>query len=168
MALAGKRKISLSEMSQEINLERRLGREPTEDELEVFAQMAIERINQRTLDGETVNGGSFAPYSEEYADKKGVSKDSVDLFLEGDMLDSLSYEISDSNVKIYVDGDLQVKKGYNHHVGDTLKKRPWFGITPNEVGEIISSLPESDDNQATTRRLTLADLEAAVRLIDFE
>jgi hypothetical protein len=155
-------------MSQEINLANRLGREPTEEELEVFAQMAIERINQRTLDGEAVNGGTFVPYSESYAEKKGVSRDSVDLFLEGDLLDSLDYEIIDEKIRIFVNGDLHVKKGYNHHVGDTLPRRPWFGITPDEVDELISVLPEVDDEPEQTSRFTLADLEAAVRLIDFE
>jgi hypothetical protein len=173
MGLAGKRKISLAEMSQQINLARRLGRTPTPEELEMFAEMAIERINQRTLDGQTVNGGSFAPYSEKYAEAKGVSRNSVDLFLDGDMLDSLDYDINEDTgtVTILINNDEVLPRAYNHHVGDTLPRRPWFGITPDEVEELTALIPEESDETETTsreQRITLADLLNAVNQIDFE
>lgn len=166
----------MDELRQTINLRNRLGRKPTIDELEAFAQEAIEEINQRTLDGTTVDGGSFVPYSEDYAEKKGVSRNSVDLFLEGDMLNNLTYDIDPDRgvVEILLTGE-EAAKGYNHHVGDTLPRRRWFGLTPDEVESIANQVAEdvdSDDTQATTRQqdagITLADLQAAVSQLFFE
>ena len=133
--------------------------------------MAIEQINQRTLSNESVNGGSFANYSPKYAEKKGVSVDAVDLFLEGDMLDSLDYEINEDRgtVKIFVNGDLQKKKGYNHHVGDTLPRRSWFGVTPSEVESLVGEIDAGDEAPAqTSERITLADLREAASSILFD
>jgi hypothetical protein len=165
MALAGQRKISLSQMEQKINVTRRLGRKPTLDELEFFAQEAIERINDRTLNGEDINGSSFTPYSEDYAEKKGVGINDVDLFLDGDMLSSLDYEIDERSgtVTIKVLGDLQVKKGYNHHVGDTLPKRSWFGVTTDETELLIAQL-----DTEITESTTLSDLFAAVESLGLD
>ena len=160
-------------MSQKINLKTRLGRKPTIAELEAFAEIAIERINQRTLDGITVNGGSFTPYSESYADKKGVSRDSVDLFLDGDMLGSLAHVVDPGagTVEIFVNGDLEIKKGFNHHTGDTLPKRPWFGVTTQEVNSIVADFEDQRDEaeqEGQSSRITINDLIKASNLIDFD
>jgi len=155
-------------MSQEINLKRYLGRNPTESEIEAFAEEAIERINIRTLDGETVHGGAFKRYSKAYAEKKGVSQDSVDLFLDGKMLNALNYEQSDNGVKIVIDDNLETKKGFAHHTGDnSLPKRPWFGITTDEARQIAESVREDDvqDSESLVERVRqspnrrLSDLE---------
>jgi hypothetical protein len=166
MALAGTRKISLSEIEQKINVNRRIGKKASIDELEAFAQEAIERIRSRTLDGEDINGRSFAQYSESYAKQKGVSRNSVDLFLEGDMLESLDYEIDEDKgtVTIKVLGDLQVKKGYNHHVGDRLPKRSWFGLTPREADEIASTVESTTEQSG----VTLADIQSAISAIGLD
>jgi hypothetical protein len=160
-------------MSQEINLKRYLGRNPTDAEIEAFAQVAIERINLRTLEGETIHGGKFKQYSKAYAEKKGVSRDSVDLFLEGDMLDALNYESTSDSVKIVIDDSLEAKKGYNHHTGDTLPKRPWFGITTDEARTIAESIKDEDDSflsdkfsSAVSERVT--QVSSARRLSDLE
>lgn len=159
-------------MSQTINLKTRINKPVTIEELEAFALMAIEQINQRTLSNESVYGGSFADYSPKYAEKKGVSVDAVDLFLDGDMLDSLDYEINEDRgtVKIFMNGDLQKKKGYNHHVGDTMpNKRPWFGITPSEVESLIGEIEtEPEQTEQVSERITLADLRAAASSILFD
>ena len=47
--LAGKKTISVDEMSQEINLRRYLGREATEQESQLFVELAVERNNSRRL-----------------------------------------------------------------------------------------------------------------------
>lgn len=169
--LAGKKTISQDEMSQEINLKRYLGDDATPEQKQLFAELAIEQINQRTLDGKTIHGGKFKKYSKEYADFKGVSRDSVDLFLEGDMLDSLEIqedEEDDNKIKITIGGDkVETKKGYNHHVGDTLPKRPWFGLTTDEVRTITDAIAAEADvvEQAT---FTLAELSAALRELGLE
>ena len=144
----GEHKVTLSEMKQTIDLEHYLKRKPTNSEIENFGEAAIEQINNRTLDGKKFNSrGSFAPYSDAYADKKGVDKNNVDLFLEGDMLDSLEYKKKNkSTVAIKLDGgdgNINVKKGYNHHTGDTLVARPWFGITEAETKRIVKEIKET-------------------------
>jgi hypothetical protein len=146
-----------------------LGRKPTLEELEAFALGAIEQINQRTLDGQTVSGGRFAPYSESYAEKKGVSRSSVDLFLEGDMLGSLDYELDESKgtVNILLEGD-EAAKGYNHHVGDTLPRRPWFGLVPGEVEAIAEAIIEAQGEGEEDEGITLGDLMEAISQVDFE
>lgn len=158
--------VSLDEMSQEIDLESYLGKKPTKKQAKMFAELAINTIETRTLDGQTINGGKFKKYSKKYADFKGVTQDSVDLFLEGDMLNSLSYEIVDNKPKISIDGDLQTKKGYNHNVGDTLPKRPWFGLTDSEAKEIADSLKQ--ETAQDKKPLTLASLRDVLNLLDIE
>jgi hypothetical protein len=161
--LAGKKTISQDEMSQEINLKRYLGDDATPEQKQLFAELAIEQINQRTLDGKTIHGGNFKKYSKEYADFKGVSRDSVDLFLEGDMLDSLETQEDGNKIKITIGGDsVETAKGYNHHVGDTLPKRPWFGLTTDEVRSITDAIAvEADVVEQET--FTIAELSAALR-----
>lgn len=165
--LAGKKTISVDEMSQEVDLKRYLGRAPTTEEKMLFAELAIEQINQRTLDGKTIHGGKFKKYSKTYADLKGVSRDSVDLFLEGNMLDSVVTDFDDSNrVKIFINDDLNTAKGFNHHIGDTLPKRPWFGLTTDEVRSLSEQVKQPTQQQE--QGFTLADLQAALAQIGLE
>jgi hypothetical protein len=160
---SGKYLVSLSEMSQEIDLETYLGYKPKARDARLFAELAIETIKNRTLDGQTINGGKFKKYSKKYADFKGVTQDSVDLFLEGDMLNSLDYEVVDNKPKIYLD-DTEVPKGYNHNVGDTLPKRPWFGLTDSEAQNIAESIKETP----TEKKITLTDLRNALAMLGIE
>jgi len=162
--LAGQKTTSLSEISQTIDLSEFLGRRPTATEKQRFADLAIEKINQRTLDGQDLDGNSFARYSEEYAAKKGVSVDSVDLFLEGDMLDSIGRRKSKertSTVFLQMKKGLQTKKAFNHDTGDTLPKREFFGLTRDEASSIAESIKEE-----APARTTLSDLAAAIEAID--
>lgn len=164
--LSGKTTISKDEMSQEINLKRLLGRDPTPSEKTFFGELAIEQINTRTLDGSTIHGGNFKRYSKEYADKKGVSRDSVDLFLEGDMLDSLEFTETDNGIKLFIGGaDVETKKGFNHHVGDTLPKRPWFGVTTDEARNLAEA---SRGEEIDTTGFTLAELRSALSLLGLD
>jgi len=169
--LIGKVTLSQNEVSQEIDLKRYLKRVPTESDKEKYAELAVERINERTLDGITIHGKNFAQYSEAYAERKGVTRDSVDLFLEGDMLDSLAYdtEKNSSKLKIIIDGDLETKKGYNHHVGDTLPKRPWFGVTSDEIKEIASKIkPSRNERIVNQERMTLSQLKKELDKLGLE
>ena len=155
-------------MSQTINLNRYLGKESTEAQRILFAELAVEQINQRTLDGKTIHNGNFKKYSEAYADEKGVSRDSVDLFLEGDMLDSVDSFVNGKDLQITLSSD-EAPKGYNHQVGDTLPKRPWFGITTTEAREIAESVKRSAPRQEeSSPGFTLADLRAALSVLDLE
>lgn len=145
--MANKLTVTLDEVSQSIDLSQYLGREPTESEKENFAIEAIDRIENRTLDGLDKNGRKFTKYSKEYAKKKGVSISAVDLFDEGKLLDSLnrfSDRESGSSVVIGIDDDLETKIAYNHQVGDTLPKRSFFGLSDSEAEAIALIIQEED------------------------
>lgn len=166
----GELKEELDEVSQKIDLIPYLGRKPTDSEKQAFAEAAIETIKQRTLNNKDVNGNKFEKYSKEYAAKKGVSRSSVDLFLEGDMLDSLNRVKSGervSEVKIKLKSGLQTKKAYNHQTGDTLPQRRWFGLLENEAKQIVNQIKETREESGASR-LTLKQLREAIAILGLE
>ena len=160
--------VSLSEMSQEIDLKSYLGRKPTASEKRAFAALAVDTIENRTLDGNTINGGKFRPYTAEYADRKGVTRDSVDLFLDGDMLESIGRRTSKERVNtvfIQMEKGLETQKGFNHNTGDTVPRREFFGITDEEARRIAQEIKEEQEERSG---LSLAELAAALALLDIE
>lgn len=133
----GKTTFKQSKLEQSVNLKELLGREPTPTEKSNFTSEALARIEERTLNGSDVNGEKFVKYSQEYADKKGVTRNSVDLFLTGGMLESLKpLKETTNTVSFGIEGGDETKRGYNHQVGDTLPQRTWFGITKDEAQNI--------------------------------
>ena len=159
--------VTLSELSQEIDLRSYLGRKPTASEKTAFAILAQATIESRTLDGEDIDGKNFTKYSKEYADAKGVTQDSVDLFLEGDMLEGIGRRVSKekrSTVFLQMKKGLQTKKAFNHNTGDTLPKREFFGITDAEAKRIAKEIKEERE----TPGLSLAALREALDLITIE
>jgi phage gpG-like protein len=166
---AGELNISLNEISQEVDLKKYLGRKPTASEKRAFAELAVDTINNRTLDGETINGGKFKKYSKAYAEFKGVTRDSVDMFLEGDMLESIGRRSSKEKVNtvfIQMEKGLQTKKAFNHQTGDTLPKREFFGLTDNEASEIANAIKE--ENVQSVTATTLTALREALDILDIE
>lgn len=166
----GKINITLDELSQEVDLSEYLGRKPTSSEKELFADIAKATIESRTLDGKTINGGKFKKYSKTYADLKGVTRDSVDLFLKGDMLDGIGRRKSkekSSTVYVQMKKGLQTKKSYNHNTGDTLPRREFFGLTDLEAKQIAEEIKE-DEQAQESNGLSLLDLRAALDLLDIE
>lgn len=167
--LIGKRIINKNKSEQKINLRNLLGRKPTSEEKVLFAELAIERINNRTLDGKDVNGKKFTKYSKDYAAKKGVTRSAVDLFLDGDMLDSIDLlaETRDT-VVIGIDGGVDALKSDNHNNGVTLPKREFFGITKKEAESIAKDITvDASDNQEGGG-FSLTDLRSALALLDIE
>lgn len=161
----GKRVISKDKSEQRVNLKTLLGREPTEKEKDSFIAEAIEHINQRTLSGKDLEGSKFQRYSKEYAEKKGVTRDSVDLFLKGDMLDSIEpVEKTKNTVTFGILGSTEALKSYNHNTGDTLPKREFFGITRKEAEAIIKRVEDKEESAEVEeeRGFTLAELKAAL------
>ena len=162
MTIKGK-KVSLEEISQEIDLKEYLGEKPTAEQKRIFAELAKDLIQDRTIAGYDVTGKKFTRYTEEYAKEKGVSRNSVDLFLKGNMLESIGRRKSKekaNTVFIQMKKGLQTKKSFNHDTGDTLPRREFFGITKKEAEDIakeIKSLTEAKEE----RRVTLADLQLA-------
>ena len=164
MPAVNKPKYSKSEVSQEFNLKELLGYSPTNDQKELFYDLVVEKMVERTTSGKDIDNRKFTQYSPEYAKMKGVSRKSVDLVLNGDMLSSFE-ESSTSNpdiVKIMVkdskDG-VETLKSYNHNTGDTVPARTYFGINgEKDIDSVISevdSIREGVDE--TQQALTLED-----------
>ena len=170
--LIGKRTITKSKTEQKINLRTLLGRKPTNEEKTLFAELSVELINNRTLDGKDIDGKKFTKYSKAYAAKKGVPRSAVDLFLDGDMLDSidLTGETRDT-IAIGIIGGVDALKSDNHNKGVTLPKREFFGVTRKEAESMIESIRDDGDGDTTkteARGFTLADLAAALKQLDIE
>lgn len=110
---------------------------------QALGQAAIEKILSRTAEGSWRPGSRPSTkanrYSESYTNSltfkaAGKSKDRVDLKLWGDMLGTLDILETDRNTVTIGWGDeLQAAKAYNHNTGDTLPKRPFFGLSASEV-----------------------------------
>ena len=164
-------KYTKSEVSQKFNLKKLLGYEPTEDQKQLFYELVVDRIVSRTTDGKDIEGKKFTPYSENYAEKKGVSRNSVDLVLNGDMLNAFEDSIERKNIiKVAVSDGTETLKSYNHNVGDTLPRRTYFGvIKENEINAIrreVDSVKGSQDKLEEVQKTTLADIRAALEELD--
>ena len=138
--MAIKDNFSIDKMSQEIDLGEILGRAPTQNEIAAFQEEAIEKIIERTQSSKDIDGRKFTKYSAAYAEEKGSDK--VDLTLMGDMLLSVDARNRGGVIELFIDDDLNTKKGYNHQVGDTLPKRTWFGLNAKEADEIAKRINE--------------------------
>ena len=161
----GKRTINKSKSEQRVNLKSLLGRTPTQREKIAFVELAIDTIENRTLDGVDIDRKKFRQYSAEYAEKKGVTRDSVDLFLTGDMLDSIDPISQTTNTVTFgIEGGTAALKSDNHNKGVTLPKREFFGITQNEAERIAAEIRE----EPTDTSFTLGELRAALALLDIE
>lgn len=110
---------------------------------EAIAQAIIEKIKTRTEDGLAIGGKRElkSPYSNEYAKSlafkaAGKSKRKVNMSLSGDMLGLLDM-INDTKNTIEIGwDDDQAPKAYNHNTGDTVPKRPFFGLNETEIREL--------------------------------
>ena len=59
----------------------------------------------------------------------------------GDMLGLMDIVQEKANsITIGWDDETETKKAYNHNFGDTVKKRPFFGLTKGELSELVSAL----------------------------
>jgi hypothetical protein len=126
-------------VAQKYNLKEILGYKPSEAQKELFFNLAVDKMVNRTANGVDINGRSFTEYSESYAEKKGVSRSAVDLILTGDMLNSFESNKSQPNmVEIKIEGGVNAKKAYNHDYGDTLPKREFFGFnSEDDLADVI-------------------------------
>jgi hypothetical protein len=165
-------KISKSEVSQTINFKRDFGVDISKNEglKNRIGQAIIDRIRERTLNNESVHGGGFEEYSEEYVNSDdfkiyGKSKGDINLKLTGDMLSSIDVESTDGNkVKVGVI-ETQTPKAYNHHKGDTVPPRPWFGVNEDDIKDIkrrfeneLRNIKREKENQEERERQTKIDL----------
>jgi hypothetical protein len=148
-------KVTQDEVSQTIDLSEAFGIDfkGLDSLKQIIAEDMIERIRARTEGGNGVkfssNGNAsnvtFPGYSKDYIDSPefrafGKSKGKVNLKLTGDMLNliDLTDETKDT-ITIGWDDSEQNAKAFNHITGDTVKPRPFFGITKSELQEIVKA-----------------------------
>lgn len=138
-------KLTKNEVSQTIDLKELFGKNFTGSTAlkNAIAQDAIDMIIERTKSGKSVYGGNLkSPYSEAYADSLefksfGKSKTQVNMTLTGNMLGTMDV-LDDSGNKIKIgwnDGE-ESAKSYNHNVGDTVPKRPFFGLNSSDLNRL--------------------------------
>lgn len=119
-----------------------------------------------------------SPYSKTYAESldfaaAGKSKNKVNMTLTGDMLASIQVkDLGGNKIALYIEGDDQVLKAYNHLTGDTVPERPFFGVSRSDLRDMavefdqdIESIETREgsrtEKQKTRRKLSdvLAELE---------
>lgn len=155
--------VSKRKIHQIINLKKIFGYKPNELEKEVFYQKAVDTIVRRTTNGNDRFGSKFARYSKDWAEKKGVTRGSVDLTYTGAMLSSFRESVKANTLKLQISPD-QTPKAYNHIVGDTVPRRDFFGINQKEAEKIkreVQSEVERDEEIAPV--LDAAVIRAAVQ-----
>jgi hypothetical protein len=120
---------------------------------EVLGEAVVDYIRMRTLDGLDKNNRKFAKYSQKYAEAKGVSRDSVDLFLSGDMLEALKV-LSHKSGEITVgfargdelngraEGNIKGTYGQQEKVAPA---RDFLGIAKKDVAGLVGAM--NDDVQ---------------------
>jgi len=101
--------------------------------LDVVAQVATKRIEERTDDGKEINGSSFARYTPEYEIFKrkaqGVNFRGVNLQLTNDMLRSMTNtRPQNGKVRIFFAGKGEAKISNAEKAAYNQVKRPFFGL----------------------------------------
>lgn len=131
--------------------------------------------------------GKAGEYSKTYRESldfiaAGKTKSDVNMTLTGDMLASIQVEDRGGNkVAIYIDGEENTLKAFNHNTGDTVPKRPFFGVISKdlrsvatdfqgEIDSIISREGTRTESQKTrsSGMSLLARLAAFARSLDEE
>lgn len=161
-------KITKKRTQQIINLEEEFGVDLRRNTAlkQALGQAIIDKMLKRTSDG---NGIIFtkdgkgrrvklkSPYSDKYAESDefkafGKKKNKVNMELTGDMLASIDILRSRGNeLVIGIDDPEEVEKSFNHNTGDTVPKRPFFGVSKKELREIKKEF-NGDIKKAITAR----------------
>lgn len=155
--------VTKEEVSQEFDLEEILGVDVSNraDIKARFGQAVIDHIRERVADGTGINGRNLrGPYSEDYSDSlafnaRGKSRGDVNMTLRGNMLGDMDILESDGSiVKIGFKDETETLKAFNHQTGDTVPKRPFFGINGSETDELASLFSEDVEQINTTQVAT--------------
>ena len=157
-------KFKKTKVSQQINLKEEFGFDFSGKNAlkQAIGQAIIDKIVNRSKAG---NGMSFgksgigrkvklkSPYSKSYADSlefkaAGKSKNKVNMSLTGDMLGLIDItKIKGNTIEIGWEDADENKKAFNHSVGDTVPRRPFFGVNKKELNDIKSEF-KSDIKEA--------------------
>lgn len=172
-------KVSENEISQEIDLEDLTGVNLSQYPLLMneIAQATIDFVKDRAQSGFGLGGQKLkSPYSDAYANSlefqaAGKSKDQVNMTLTGDMLGLLDVLEQTGSIFKYGLPESQAPKGYNHQVGDTVPKRPWFGVEKKEfIDNVLVKFDEDinriKENMAEDELYAGAIQRAAIRIIN--
>ena len=146
-------KVSKNKVEQTINLKEEFGIDFSgrRSLRELIGQAILDRIRERTEAGDGMKfgrGGSGtqttlkSPYSKEYAKSLpfkafGKSRSDVNMTLTGDMLGLMDIKSQTGNtLTIGWDEKEENNKAFNHVTGDTVPRRPFFGVSKSELQDI--------------------------------
>lgn len=168
-----KPKATLEEVSQKIDLNEIIGSDISNDEQLILkiGQKIIDYIEERVDDGLGYGRTKLkSPYSDGYADSltfkaAGKSKNDVNMKLSGDMMASIDIiEVNGSKITIGIDDPDQAPKAFNHQTGDTVPRRPFFGVTKQELKEyVLSEFKDEIKAKRTTSSEQQSRLISAIR-----
>ena len=164
------RRTSLTEekIEQTFNLKKLLGYSPSDEQKKLFYELAVDAIVERTASGKDVNGSKFKKYNKDYASWKGVSVNSVDLILTGDMLNGFEEGSTKDSVKIAIKSD-EVGKAHGNITGSygqpfsrPSKARDFFGFKKeDELKPILREVDRAKD-ATISERIDAAELRRAI------
>jgi hypothetical protein len=155
-----KRKLSQSEVSIEIDLEKLLGGMAKDQAVrEVFFQAAFDKMLERLDEGVGADGKNLPKYSKAYKDSLEYivyGKDgTVNMQLTGGMVNSIDIlKSNDKKMTVGFKGDEENAKAYGHLTGfaghptldGKVKPRNFFGWTDTELIAIASDLKSTNQN----------------------
>jgi hypothetical protein len=123
---------------------------------EVIAEEIVDFIRDRTFGGYDKNNNKFPDYSEQYANKKGVGEDEVDLVLSGELMDKLKV-LKHKQGQIIIGYDGRSKKlnakaegnilGSYGRDPDSSKARDFLGISKADLMSIIDVYTGEEDGE---------------------
>ena len=157
MALS-KKKISESEVSVEIDLEKLLGRASKDKGArEVFFQLAFDKLNERLDKGLDANGKKMTAYSRKYKSSLAFEvfekNNTVNMQLTGDMINDITaLDSSKDKLKIGFQSDFSNLKAYANITGDrgsnkAAPAREFFGWSDKELKAIAEEIKPQLPNQ---------------------
>lgn len=149
--LAGKSTRNKNEVSQTLDASKVLGVDLSNNPriVDEFGQAVLDRIVTRTTEEQKdVSGKKFARYSKEYVDSEdfaeyGKSQGEINLELTGDMMNSLDFTKSGTEITVQVPSDQAGKafgniSGKRGKINKSINPRDWFGVSAKDLKEIKS------------------------------
>ncbi len=175
-------KVTKKTIEQEIDLLEVFGVDLTDSPglKSAIGQAIIDQVVRRTESGKGLqftSGGNASevdlksPYSKAYQKSlqfKAAGKKATEITMEltGDMVASVDLLPSAGRkIKFGITDELQVLKAYNHITGDTVPKRPWFGISKAELKDIASQF-SSELEALKTKDLSNPRMQKLLELLD--
>ena len=139
------------------NLSRFSDQVTSDDVLLSLAQKVKDSIFLRTMRNQDINRKSFNPYSKKYAETKGVSTAQVNLYSQNmglHMLDAMAIRIiSNDASEVYFNNREKGELAFKHNTGKGAKKREFFGVTNEDLNNLIADYSSYITNVIQERQL---------------